>query len=140
MFCIVVDVTWNGTRITGPVLIYHDEILVDAADGQRLVGDIAAPGALVCSTSISRVAWRRTDYVFFGDRIRPDDELSQIRSGSSVIPNLSRLSRLNEDANPSAAHQNGLWCCRVSVAVAPFVCVGVYRRGIGELFWQTWYL
>ena len=24
-----VTVTWNGTRITGPVLIYHDEISVD---------------------------------------------------------------------------------------------------------------
>ena len=29
VFYTVVFATWNGTRITGPVLIYHDEIIVD---------------------------------------------------------------------------------------------------------------
>ena len=135
VFCIVVTVTWNGTRITGPVLIYHDEIIVDPGPTYS-IGNIAAPGALVCtSETTQRASWRRADHRFFGDVDRDGGisttVLDQIRTPSSATPNRGRLSRDNENVNPSAANQNGLWCCRVSAYTA-FLFAGVYRRGMGE--------
>ena len=124
-----VFVTWNGTRITGPVLICHDEISVDPA---RSLGDITAPGALVCTSETRpRSNWRRADY---SDGPQAP-LLSQIRSD---VPSRARLSRDNEGVNPSFSHQNGLWCCQVNSVgddadvVANFVFAGVYRRGVGE--------
>ena len=92
MFCIVVTVTWNGTRITGPVLIiYHDEIIVDPGPTYS-VGDIATPGALVCtSETTSRASWRGSDHLFFGDVDRPGGIrttlLDQIRTAATATPN-----------------------------------------------------
>ena len=136
MFCIVVTVTWNGTRITGPVLIYHDEIIVDPGPTYSF-GDIAAPGALVCtSETTARASWRRSDHLFIGDvTSRPisTTNLNQIRTAADATPNRGRLSRDNENVNPSAPNQNGLWCCRIgSNNPEGFVFVGVYRRGMGE--------
>ena len=99
------------------------------------VGDIAAPGALVCtSETTSRAAWRCVDHIFIGDVDRGQISttvLNQIRTPASANPNRGRLSRDNENVNPSDANQNGLWCCRVSSNSA-FVFAGVYRRGMGE--------
>ena len=133
MFCIVVTVTWNGTRITGPVLIYHDEITVDPGPTYSF-GDTAAPGALVCtSETAARASWRRADHRFFGDVniAISTTVLNQIRTPASATPNRGRLSQPSENVNPSDANQNGLWCCRVSGDSA-FVFAGVYRRGMGE--------
>ena len=118
------------------MLIYHDEIIVDST---RTLGDITAPGALVCTSETrTRAGWRRTDHEFFGDGPQATF-LSQVRTGSSVVPSRARLSRDNENVNPSIAHQNGLWCCRVQSVggddadvVANFVFAGVYSRGMGE--------
>ena len=134
MFYIVVTVTWNGTRITGPVLIYHDEITIDPGPTYSL-GDIAAPGALVCtSETTTRASWRRVDHLFFDDVNRgviSTTVLNQIRTAADATPNRGRLSRDNENVNPSDANQNGLWCCRVSGDTV-FVFAGIYRRGMGE--------
>ena len=133
MFCIVVNVTWNGTRITGPVLIYHDEIIVDPGPTYS-IGDIAAPGALVCtSETTARASWRRANHYFFDDVSKQISTtvLNQIRTAETATPNRGRLSRDNENVNPSDPNQNGLWCCRVSRNTA-FVFAGIYRRGMGE--------
>ena len=47
LVCTDVSVTWNGTTVTGPVLIYHDEILVDPGPSYS-IGDTDRPGTLVC--------------------------------------------------------------------------------------------
>ena len=121
-----VTATWNGTRITGPVLIYHDEISVDPT---RTLGDITA---LVCkSETRTRAGWRRADHIFFGDGLQTT-HLSQVRTGTTVVPSRARLSRDNGDVNPSEPVQNGLWCCRVQSVgddadvEANFVFAGVY--------------
>ena len=133
MFCIVVNATWNGTRITGPVLIYHDEITIDTGPTYS-IGNIAAPGALVCTSETTlRASWRRANHDFFHDVSREISatNLNQIRTGADATPNRGRLSRDNENVNPSDADQNGLWCCRVNTNSA-FVFAGIYRRGMGE--------
>ena len=143
LFTIAVTATWNGTKITGPVLIYHDEIAVDPGPTYSF-GDIAAPGALVCTSETRpRAGWRRADHEFFRDvtdAVISMINLNQIRTGPLAVPSHTRLSRANEFVDPSAANQNGLWCCRVNSlgdddndnVVANFVFVGVYRRGMGE--------
>ena len=118
------------------MLIYHDEIIVDPT---RTLGVLTAPGALVCTSETRpRASWRRADHTFFGDGPQATN-LGQIRTGSEVVPNIARVSRDNDNVNPSFAHQNGLWCCRVQPVhgdeadvVANFVFAGVYRRGMGE--------
>ena len=134
MFCIAVTVTWSGTGITGPVLIYHDEIIVDPGPTYSF-GDISAPGALVCTSENSRRAsWRSSDHAFFGDvnGAVSTTNLNQIRTPRTATPNRGRLSRDNENVNPSAPNQNGLWCCRVSGDDSALAFTGVYRRGMGE--------
>ena len=116
------------------MLIYHDEIIVDPGPTYSF-GDNAAPGALVCtSETTQRASWRRADHLFIGDvTSRPISitNLNQIRTAADATPNRGRLSRDNENVNPSDASQNGLWCCRVSGNTV-FVFAGVYRRGMGE--------
>ncbi len=52
-----VSVTWNGTTITGPVLIYSDEIPVDGSSNNT-IDDPNGPGALICrSEDRARVSW-----------------------------------------------------------------------------------
>ena len=77
VFCIVVNVTWNGTNITGPVLIYHDEIIVDPGPTYS-IGDITVPGALVCTSETTfRASWRRANHDFFGDVSTVDPRISE---------------------------------------------------------------
>ena len=99
---------------------------------------MTSPGALVCTSETrTRAGWRRTDHRFFGDGPQATF-LSQVRTGSTDVPSRARLSRDNENVNPSEPTQNGLWCCRVASfgddadVEANFVFAGVYRRGMGE--------
>ena len=128
-----VSVTWNGTTLTGPTLIYLDEILVDGTDTQNLtIGDPNRPGALVCrSETRPQAEWRDA----LGDAFQPipfyTGDIQQIRN-SENIPNLSRLSRRTEIIE---SFLNGLFTCRVNVVndledtLANFVHVGIYIRG-----------
>ena len=132
-----VSVTWNGTTLTGPTLIYHDELILDGMNPQPLdIGDPNRPGALVCrSETRPRAAWRRTNGEFFMDTTSRVRHIQQIRTNSTAVPSLSRLSRGSTavDLNPNF---NGLFTCRVQVVgndtedtLANFVHVGVYARG-----------
>lgn len=136
-----VSVTWNGTAITAPVLIYHEEVLADPEPPYLLGDDLNRTGALVCrSESRTRAAWRYTDGEFFDDvtiRMNPRGGYQQIRSDNVTVPSVSRLSRVS----PTAANEiNGLWTCRVQVidedglqdVLDNFVFVGLYHRGEGE--------
>ena len=54
LFC-VVSVTWNGTRVTGPILIYHDEILAADPTNSVQIND-TAPGTLICTSANGAVS------------------------------------------------------------------------------------
>ena len=125
------------------MLIYNDEIILDPT---RTLGDITAPGALVCTSETRvRAGWRSSDHAFFGEGPRAT-RLSQVRTGSTDVPSRARLSRDNENVNPSELAQNGLWCCRVQAlgdeadVVANLVFAGVYRRGMGECYFRGYLL
>ena len=132
----VVRVTWNGSNITGPVLIYHDELLVDVGP-QYEIGDTDIPGALMCRSERDGIAsWRLANGNFFNDvNNRADNSLGlqQIRTNSNTFPSLSRLSRVPENRNTSAENLNGLWSCRTDIPDLGSVSVGLYYRTEGKL-------
>ena len=133
---------WNGTTLTGPTLIYHDELILDGTNPPPLlIGDVNRPGALVCrSETQPRVGWRNSGNGFFFDTISRTGTIQQIRNDAAAVPNLSKLSCGTTDVETNPAF-NGLFICWVNVlsgdpdsALDNSVYVGIYARGGGE----TW--
>ena len=135
----VVSVTWNGAILTGPTLIYHDELILDGTNPTPFdIGNVDRPGALVCrSETRVRAAWRATNGSFFSDTTSHSGTIRQIRTDIATVPSLSRLSRGTTDVETDPDF-NGLFTCRVNVdgdladVLANFVHVGIYARGEGE--------
>ena len=127
----VVSVIWNGTTITGPILIYHDEIVFDTTVPTDENSN--GPGDLVCrSENHERALWRNPDgrSVFSSGNYR--------RVDSDGLPSLSRLSTPNELIGSDV---NGLWICQVTNSdtsllerdiLDNFNYVGIYNREDGE--------
>ncbi len=104
--------TWNGTTITGPVLIYSDELPVDPTD--NTIGDTNRPGALICrSEDRARVSWHYTRGITVRNAIY-NDTFKQIRTQEGVTPSVSRLllNRVNTEINNTDL--NGVWHCRLN--------------------------
>ena len=124
-------VTWNGSIITGPVLIYVDEIIVN--DYRTVViGEPNRPGALVCrSEDKARVTWYFTDSNIVSVAPRNNERgYIQTRTGENVIPSLSRLSLGREGISNDEAHLNGLWFCRLNADGSSIrMYVGIFSRG-----------
>ena len=124
-------VTWNGASITGPVLIYQDELVVD-----NRASPTATPtrnGTLTCTSQDQhRVGWHLPG----ATSIREDGtgDFRQIRTGSGVTPSVSRLSVNSEDVSRDDATTNGLWTCRLNgeFSEPTPIPVGIYGRGGGE--------
>ena len=139
-FFFAVTLTFNGTNITGPILIYHDEIVSDSTiptdDNSDDLGD------LVCrSASIGRTFWRNPT----GESIprSTSEDFYQVRtplSDPQTHPFLARMSTLDYlDSTNSTI--NGLWICalgftgdiNVEDLIDSFIYVGIYSRNSGEL-------
>jgi hypothetical protein len=59
ILCTAVFVTWEGTRVTGPILICHSEIKVDPWPPPYEIGDPNVDGAPVCTSATRpRIPWR----------------------------------------------------------------------------------
>ena len=127
----VVSVIWNGTVITGPILIYHDEITDDLTTVPT-VGNSNGPGDLVCRTEYHEEArWRNPN----GHNVPRTGNYRQVGSAAGV-PSLSRLSTPNTLIGGDV---KGLWICQVHNSSIPdqdilknFNYVGIYNRGDGE--------
>ena len=134
-----VSLTWNGTIITGPMLIYHDEIVSDTTIPTDENSD--DPGDLVCrSASIGRTFWRNPN----GMSALLTGDFYQVRTPQSdpqTHPFLARLSTIDFlDTTDSTI--NGLWICPlgffgdsdVQDVIDSFIYVGIYSRNSGELY------
>ena len=134
------SLTWNGTVITGPILIYHDEIGSDTAIPTDENSD--GPGDLVCrSASIGRTYWR-----YPNGKAAPyiTGDYYQVRTPKSdpqTHPFLARLSTIDFlDTTDSTI--NGLWFCPLGFTgniedqdvIDSFIYVGIYSRNSGELY------
>ena len=133
--------TFNGTNITGPILIYHDEII---SDNTTIPTDENSngPGDLVCrSASIGRTFWRNPAGV------ATSEGFYNVRTNSSdpqTYPFLARLSTMNY-LNSTDSTINGLWICPLGFTanisdqdvIDSFIYVGIYSRNSSELFGFT---
>ena len=136
------SLTFNGTAITSPRLIYHDEIVSDSTIPTVLNSD--GPGDLVCrSDSIGLTFWRYPTGNTVPE-IKPGDFFT-VRTPVAVpnyYPFLARLSTIDYlDSTDSTI--NGLWICILggihtgniedSDVIASYIYVGIYSRNSGEL-------
>ena len=130
-----VSVTWNGSTITGPVLIFIDEILVDTT----AVGDPNRPGALICRSEDSgRASWHFPDGIIVTPQESSSSEtFRQIRTEEGV----SRLSLSREGVEATNVEANGVWHCRLNAfgvrdshthGYDEQINVGIFSRGGGE--------
>ena len=128
-----VTVTWNGTTITGPVLIFQDELV---RDDRTNVLATPRDGTLICrSENQAQVGWHYASLTFNGQLIPISsitDHFRQRRTGSSATPSVSRLTTNRPDEALTSAAANGLWSCRLSASISTAVPVGIYARGAGE--------
>ena len=123
---------WNGTVVTGPILIYHDEITDDLTTVPT-VGNSNGPGDLVCRSEYHEEArWRNTN----GHSVPRTGSYRQVDSVDGSVPSLSRLSTPNTLTDSVT---NGLWICQVVNSSIPdqdilanFNYMGIYNRGKGE--------
>ena len=136
-----VSATFNGTTITGPILIYHDEIGFDTAVPTDANSN--GPGDLVCrSASAGRAFWRSPFGTPTGTDVNGD--FYQVRTPivenmPDTFPFLSRLSTIDtlDSTDPEI---NGLWFCAfggadtVQDAIDSYIYVGIYSRNSGELY------
>ena len=124
------SVTWNGSDITGPVLIYHDEILVEDT-GPFTIGDPSRNGSLVCRhSSEAQVGWHTPNGSWVhGPSQLNNFDFKQIRTGDDVTPSMSRLSLNREGIGHNDSFANGLWSCRLNGQYSGAISVGIYGRG-----------
>ena len=118
----------NGSSVTGPVLIYQDEILFDNVTLPLTIGDPNRSGALVCRSenSARNVRWHLPHHpqVTIAMAGQEYHSFKQILGNAS----LSRLSINEEGIARDDGVSNGLWTCRES-GTANYV---LYGGGTGE--------
>ena len=128
---------WNGTTINPntPILIYHDEILLDH-DTIPTDENSNDTGDLVCrSENHEQARWRRSN----GLTVSISGDYRRVQSPAGSLPSLSRLSTI-EDLTSTDPQYNGLWFCvlRNNTVINEhdlndnFVYVGIYSRDGGE--------
>ena len=120
-----VFVTWNGTTVDGPELIYHDELLLTTND---TITDVDGPGRLVCRSALSStLTWHLTD-----SRPVLVEGMGMFRQTRQTgSPSLSRLST-TLSALRTEPLTNGLWFCDSDVE-STRVYVGLFARAPSKL-------
>ena len=125
----IVIVTWNGTTITGPELIYQDELVSDNRDNVQT--DDPLDGTLICRHETqAQVGW----YFANGGTLSTNTEFHfrQRRTGTTATPSVSRLTTNQEDQPLDSIIANGLWTCRLDGDFNVAIPVGIFIRGGGN--------
>ena len=116
---ITVNVTWKGSVINGPKLIYQDEMndnpLECVSSSQAQVGWHYAGGQFVSTTSMT-------------------NHYRQKRTATGEIPSRANLIAVRPNDPLTTTAGNGLWSCRLNAGLGEAVPVGIYARGGGEVF------
>ena len=128
-----VTVTWNGTAITGLVLIFQDELV---RDDRTDVLATPRDGTVICrSENQAQVGWHFANGVLVSGR-GTSNHYEQNRTSSSATPSVSRLSTNRPDMALTSAAANGLWTCRLNAGISTAFPVGIYARGGGEKYFH----
>ena len=130
--------TWNGTLVTEPILIFQDELIFDGTSDPEF-SEVDAPGALVCRSETRQPRWND---VIGNNRIPTSGNIQVIETEPATDPGFSQLIRGDEAGSDSDDH-NGLITCRVGASgfsnvdvVASLKYVALYIREEGELWNQ----
>ena len=124
--------TWNGTTITGPVLIYQDEIIPDDRDNVSPLD-----GTLICRHETqAQVGWHFANGQALTSS-RTDLHFRQRRTGTSATPSVSRLTNNQPEDPLENVIANGLWTCRLDGDSNAAIPVGIYIRGGGKNHYYT---
>ena len=131
--------TFNGTAITGPILIYHDEIGSDSTIPTDENSN--GPGDLVCRiANNNRTFWRRP--VGASASLDTGMDFYNVRtpiSDPQTYPFLARLSTI-DSLDSTDPEFNGLWFCEfgggdvLQDILDSYIYVGIYSRNSGELY------
>ena len=130
----IVTVTWNGTTVTGPVLIYQDELVSDNRDNVQT--DPALDGTLICRHErMAQVGWHFAN----GGTLSTNTEFHfrQRRTETTATPSVSRLTTNQEDQPLENVIANGLWTCRLNGDFLGAIPVGIYIRGGGKNYYDA---
>ena len=115
---ITVSVTWKGSVINGPKLIYQDEMndnpLFCVSSSQAQVGWQYASGLLVSTASMT-------------------NHYRQERTSTRKIPSKAKLIANGQNGALTSAAGNGLRSCRLNAGFGGAVPVGIYARGGGKI-------
>ena len=123
-------VTWNGTTITGPVLIYQDEIISDNRDNVET--DPPLDGTLICRHETqAQVGWHFANGGTLSST-STTNHFRQRRTETTATPSVSRLTTNQEDQPLENVIANGLWTCRLNGNFNSAIPVGIYIRGGGK--------
>ena len=123
-------VTWNSTTITGPVLIYQDEIISDNRDNVQT--DPPLDGTLICRHETqAQVGWHYANGQALSDT-STSFHFRQRRTGTTATPSVSRLTTNQPNQPLQNVIANGLWTCRLDGAASGAIPVGIYVRGGGN--------
>ena len=118
--------------MTGPILIYHDEILAADPTNSVQIND-TAPGTLICTSAnvaVSGIAsWHLPN-----NAAVPNTEGFYQKLAFDVFRGRyrSRLTRSQQNLMLTDADHNGLWTCRENNGTHVPIPVGLYYRGGGE--------
>ena len=123
-------VTWNGTTITGPVLIYQDEIIPDNRDNVET--DPPLDGTLICRHETqAQVGWHFANGQALSDT-STTNHFRQRRTGTTATPSVSRLTTNRPNQPFENIIGNGLCTCRLDGDFNSAIPVGIYIRGEGN--------
>lgn len=119
-----VSVTWNGSIVASPVMIYHDEITPNASS----IDDPNSHGALTCRSEVHvEVAW-----YFLNNSLLPDGASRSGKFYQIKTPNISQVSRVTEISMLETDDiYNGLFYCH-SIDSVEKIAVGLYHRQEGK--------
>ena len=113
--------TWRGVPVTGPALIFHDELASLGSD------------VLNCShPTLSRVTWHSVDGIPVTDSMANNTgAFQQVRTPAGIFPSEAQLVSNGESSNDSSL--NGLWTCQSNNTSAGAFSVGLYNRRGGKI-------
>ena len=134
--------TWNGTEVTRPILIYHDEILADPTD--LLPINDTAQGTLICTSAdvaVSGIAsWHLPNNAAVPNTAAREGFYQKLAFDFIPITSAlrgryrSQLTRSQQILILTDADHNGLWTCRGNNDTQHVpIPVGLYYRGGGEM-------
>ena len=115
MHILLVSVTWQGDSITGPVLIFHDELPSSPRETNQQLSCVSA-GA----------SWHLPDGIAV-EELGANTPFVQLTNGLGTISGLLRNTGVGEPANSNP--YNGLWTCRSNAEATGAIPVGIYERG-----------